>query len=217
MYCSQIVRQPTTGSLTGNSNAGGGYVIQKNYNLGTAINSGIDVQMGYRLDLPQGFGDVSFALSGVYLLHNETQPLPGAHTYDCAGLFGATCETVNPRWHHVFRTTWDAAWNVSASLTWRFIGPVTEDNNSSDPTLRNSTGYGGFDFATGRIPGFNYLDLEASWNVNKILQFRAGANNILDKDPPLINTFAVAGGSANTYSVYDLFGRQLFLAFTSKF
>ena len=217
IYCSQIVRQPTTGSLTGNSNAGGGYVIQKNYNLGTAVNSGIDVQMGYRLELPQGFGDASFVLSGVYLLHNETQPLPGAHTYDCAGLFGATCETVNPRWHHVFRTTWDTAWNVSASLTWRFIGPVTEDNNSSDSTLRNSTGYGGFDFATGRIPGFNYLDLEATWNLNKILQLRAGANNILDKDPPLVNTFAVAGGSANTYSVYDLFGRQLFLAFTSKF
>jgi iron complex outermembrane receptor protein len=217
IYCSQIVRQPTTGSLTGNSNAGGGYVIQKNYNLGTAINSGIDVQIGYRLGLPQSLGDVSFALSGVYLLHNETQPLPGAHTYDCAGLFGATCETVNPRWHHVFRATWDTAWNISASLTWRFIGPVSEDNNSADPTLRNSSGYGGFDYATGRIPGFNYVDLEGSWNVNKILQFRAGANNMLDKDPPLINTFAVAGGSANTYSVYDLFGRQLFLAFTAKF
>jgi outer membrane receptor protein involved in Fe transport len=101
-------------------------------------------------------------------------------------------------------------------LTWRFIGPVTEDNNTSDPTLQNAT-YGGFDYATGRIPGFNYLDLEATWNVSKILQFRAGASNILNKDPPLINTFAVAGGSANTYSVYDLFGRQLFVAFTGKF
>jgi hypothetical protein len=26
-----------------------------------------------------------------------------------------------------------------------------------------------------------------------------------------------AGGAANTYSTYDLFGRQLFLAFTAKF
>jgi outer membrane receptor protein involved in Fe transport len=45
MYCSQIVRQPNTGSLNGNSVAGGGYVIQENYNLGTALNSGIDVQL----------------------------------------------------------------------------------------------------------------------------------------------------------------------------
>lgn len=77
-YCSQIVRSPSTGSLTGNSIASGGFVIQKLYNLGTAVNSGIDVQMSYKLDLPPGFGAVSFALNGAYLLHNEAQPLPGA-------------------------------------------------------------------------------------------------------------------------------------------
>ncbi len=49
------------------------------------------------------------------------------------------------------------------------------------------------------------------------MQIRAGANNILDKDPPLVNTDIVAGGAANTYSTYDLFGRQLFLAFTARF
>jgi hypothetical protein len=30
--------------------------------------SGVDVQMNYKLDLPPGFGDVSFALNGAYLL-----------------------------------------------------------------------------------------------------------------------------------------------------
>jgi iron complex outermembrane recepter protein len=215
-YCSQIVRSPSTGSLTGNSNASGGYVIQQEYNLGTAIDSGIDAQLGYKLDLPPGFGGVSFALNGAYLLHNETQPLPGAHTYDCAGLFGSTCQTVNPRWHHIFRTTWDTPWNVSASLTWRYIGAVSQDNNSSDPTLHFST-WGAYDFYNARIPSFSYLDLEATWNINKIVQIRAGANNILDKDPPVLNSELVAGGAANTYSVYDMFGRQLFLAFTAKF
>jgi iron complex outermembrane recepter protein len=215
VYCSQIVRQPANGSLTGNTVAGGGYVIQKNYNLGTALDSGVDVQMNYHLDLPPGFGGVSFALNGSYLLHNETQPLPGAHTYDCAGLFGATCETINPHWHHLFRTTWDTPWEVSASLTWRYIGKVEEDNNTSDPTLQNAS-YGAYDYANARIPAFNYLDLEVTWNVNRILQIRGGANNILDKDPPLVNTYVVAGGAANTYSTYDMFGRQLFLAFTAK-
>jgi outer membrane receptor protein involved in Fe transport len=215
-YCSQIVRSPSTGSLTGNSNASGGYVIQKLYNLGTAINSGIDAQLGYKLDLPSGFGGVSFALNGSYLLRNETQPLPGAHTFDCAGLFGTTCQTVNPHWHHIFRTTWDTPWNVAASLTWRYIGSASQDNNSSDPTLQFST-WGAYDFFNARIPAFNYLDLEATWNVNKVLQIRAGANNILDKDPPVLNSEIVAGGAANTYSIYDLFGRQLFVAFTAKF
>jgi iron complex outermembrane receptor protein len=215
-YCSQIVRSPSTGSLNGNNIASGGFVIQKNYNLGTAINSGIDVQMNYRFDLPPGFGAVSFALNGAYLLHNELTPLPGAHTYDCAGLFGATCQTINPRWHHLFRSTWETPWNVSASLTWRYIGSVSQDNNSGDPTLHFAT-FGAYDFYNATIPSFSYLDLETTWNVNKVLQVRAGVNNLLDKDPPVIDTNIVAGGAANTYSIYDMFGRQLFLAFSAKF
>ncbi len=216
MYCSQIVRQPKTGSLNGNSVAGGGYIIQQNYNLGTALNSGVDVQLNYKLDLPAGLGDLAFGLNGTYLLHNETTPLPGSRTYDCAGLFGFTCQTVNPRWRHLLRTTWETPWQVSASLTWRYIGAVSQDNDSADPTLHFST-FDGYDYVNARIPAFNYLDLEATWNVNASVQIRAGADNLLDKDPPLVNTDIVAGGAANTYSTYDLFGRQLFLAFTARF
>ncbi|HEY2676224.1 MAG TPA: TonB-dependent receptor [Steroidobacteraceae bacterium] len=216
LYCSQIVRQPISGSLNGNSVAGGGYVIQENYNLGTAVNSGVDVQLNYKFDLWPGFGDVVFGLNGTYLLRDETTPLPGSPTYDCAGLFGFTCQTVNPHWRHLLRTTWDTPWRVSATLTWRYLGAVSQDNNSSDPTLHFST-FNGYDYVNAKIPAYNYLDLEATWNVNKILQIRAGANNLLDKDPPLINTDIVAGGAANTYSAYDLFGRQLFLAFTARF
>jgi outer membrane receptor protein involved in Fe transport len=215
-YCSQIVRQPTTGSLTGNSNAGGGYVMQKQYNLGTAVNSGIDLQLGYHVDLPPGFGGLSFTMNGSYLLQNTSQPIPGAHTYDCSGLFGVTCQTVNPHWHHIFRTTWDTAWNVSGSLTWRYIGSSSQDNNSDDPTLHYAT-WGAYDYYNAKIPAYNYIDLAVTWNVNKILQLRAGANNILDKDPPFIDSVLVSGGAANTYSVYDIFGRQLFAAFTAKF
>jgi outer membrane receptor protein involved in Fe transport len=216
LYCDQIVRQPKTGSLNGNSVAGGGYVIQENYNLGTAVNSGVDVQLSYRLDLPRGFGGVAFGLNGTHLLHDETTPLPGSHTYDCAGLFGFTCQTVNPRWRHLLRTTWETPWRVSASLTWRYIGAVSQDNDSSDPTLHFAT-FDGYDSVNARIPAFNYLDLEATWSVNEVLQLRAGANNLLDKAPPLVNTDIVAGGAANTYSTYDVFGRQVFLAFTARF
>ena len=215
-YCSQIVRSPSTGSLTGNSIASGGYVIQKDYNLGTAVNSGVDVQLNYKLGLPSGFGALYFAMNGTYLIHNDQEPLPGAHSYDCAGLFGETCQTVNPHWHHLFRTTWETPWNISTSLTWRYIGAVSEDNNSNDPTLHFAT-WGAYDYYNARIPAFNYLDLEATWNVNKWLQVRAGANNLLDKDPPIVDSFIVAGGAANTYSTYDMFGRQLFAAFTAKF
>ena len=50
-----------------------------------------------------------------------------------------------------------------------------------------------------------------------MFRLQVGVNNVLDKDPPLIDSGLVAGGAANTYSTYDMFGRQLFVAFTAKF
>ncbi len=214
-YCSQIVRSPSTGSLTGNSVATGGFIVQKLYNLGTSLVSGIDLQLSYRVSIPGGSSLVA-DLNGAYLQHQTTQPVPGAHTYDCAGLFGFTCQTVNPRWHHLFRLTWETPWNVSASATWRFIGGVSQDNNTNDPTLHFST-FGAYDYFNATIPSFNYLDLAASWEVVKGLSIRAGINNVMDKDPPLLESSVVANGAANTYSYYDLFGRQLFAAFSLKF
>jgi iron complex outermembrane recepter protein len=216
VYCSQIVRNPNTGSLTGISIAGGGYIKQTNINAGATLVSGIDAQVNYKLDLPAGYGDLVWALNGAYLQHFESTPIPGAHTYDCAGLFGFTCQTINPRWHHIFRTTWETPWSASFSVTWRYIGEVSEDNNTGDPTLHYST-WGTYDAFNAKIKSFNYLDLQATWNVNKIVQLRAGANNVLDTAPPVILNPIVAGGAANTYDIYDIFGRQVFVAFTAKF
>jgi outer membrane receptor protein involved in Fe transport len=103
--------------LTGATIAGGGYIVQTNVNIGAALVSGVDVQLNYRLDLPPGFGGVSFDLNGSYLQPFDSTPYVGTHTYDCAGLFGLTCQTINPRWHHIFRTTWQTPWDVSASAT----------------------------------------------------------------------------------------------------
>lgn len=213
-YCSQIFRNPVNGNLdTVGAVSGGGYVVQTGVNVASALVSGIDVQMNYRHDLPARWGSLSFDLNGAYLLHSETQPVPGGHTYDCAGLYGSTCQTVNFHWHHIFRTTWRMPWHVNTSLTWRYLGAVSLDSNTSDPTLSS----GVHDYVEPRIPAYNYMDLEASWNVNSALTIRGGINNMMDKDPPLLNTNLVPGGQANTSDVYDLFGRQLFVAFTARF
>jgi outer membrane receptor protein involved in Fe transport len=216
-YCSQIFRNPVTGGLnTIGSIAGGGYVVQTNVNTGSALVSGIDLQLHYKHVLPRGWGSLGFEMNGAYLQHFETAPVPGSHTYDCAGYFGFNCQTVEARWRHVFRATWNSPWDLSASATWRYIGPVSQDNNSPDPTLHFAT-FGAYDLYNARIPSYSYLDLAATWTAGKILTIRAGVNNILDKDPPLLNTAVVPPGEANSIDVYDLFGRQLFLSFTAKF
>jgi outer membrane receptor protein involved in Fe transport len=215
-YCSQIVRNPNTGGLTASSIASGGYIAQNNINVGAALVSGIDLQFGYKLSLPQHWGSVAFSVNGSYLQHVDSTPLPGQHTYDCAGLFGATCQTVNPRWHHVVRTSWITPWNASASLTWRYIGKVGEDNDDNDPSLHFAT-YGAYDYFNATIPAYSYLDLAGSWTIpHTTVELRAGINNLLDKDPPLINS-TIAPFGQNTYPTYDIFGRQVFIAFTAKF
>ena len=219
-FCSQIVRQHTTGSLTGTTIAGGGYIIQTNLNIGGAEVSGIDVQAAYKLELSPNWGKLAFALNGAYLQSKKKTPLAGEHTYDCAGLYGPTCQTVNPRWHHILRTTWTTPWDVELALTWRFIDSVKLDNNDSDPSLQDTVvwdpGIIGYNYFNARIPSFSYFDLSAAWNVSDNLELRAGINNMFDKDPPLATYEITAGGSANTYSTYDQLGRQLFISFTAK-
>ena len=59
-------------------------------------------------------------------------------------------------------------------------------SNSADPTLHFST-WGAEDFFNAKIPSYHYLDLA-----------RAGANNALDKDPPIFDTSIVSGGDSRS-------------------
>jgi iron complex outermembrane recepter protein len=211
-YCNLIVRTPG-GSLSGSSVSSGGYIVQTNVNIGAASVAGVDVQAAYRLALPPGWGSVGFAFTGSQLIKQTTTPFPGAHTYNCVALFGQSCATVNPRWRHNLRLTWESPWNVELSAMWRFIGAVSLDSNTSDPTLSN----GGYDAFDARMPNISYLDLSAAWKIMRGVQIRAGVNNLFDKDPPIVSANVAAGGAANSYPTYDQLGRELFVAFTLRY
>ena len=216
VFCSQVVRTTTDFSLQGATVATGGYILQTNQNIASVLQSGIDVQTSYKLNL-NGWGSLNWLFNGSYLIHASTTPLPGGGSYDCAGLYGSTCQTVNSRWRHNLRTTWVSPWDFDVSLTWRFIGHVGQDNNDPNPLLNGST-YGALDLYTTGIPNVSYLDVGASWHVLKWLDLRAGIDNLWDRDPPIItNPSLQGGGQANTFATYDVLGRQVYVAFTAKF
>jgi outer membrane receptor protein involved in Fe transport len=222
-FCNKIVRNVANGGLIGSTIAGGGYFLQTSLNIGAQTLDGIDLQGTYRQPLPDGFGSLGFALNGALLLKSDTQPFPGGPSYDCAGLYGGICATVDPRWRHNLRTTWSMPWNLELAATWRFIGKVSLDNNDPNPLLyghsyRNRhTGGPAFNYFQARLPNFSYLDLAATWHAYKGIDIRAGINNVLDKDPPLVTSEITGSGANNTYETYDTLGRQLFVAFTAKF
>lgn len=214
LYCGQIVRSRTNGGLTSGSVAAGGYISQTNVNIGARRLRGIDVQASYRLEAG-GLGAITFDFAGSYLLRDVTKPTPVSDSYDCAGLFGATCG-IRPKWRHTARTTWSTPWHIDASVAWRFVGAASLDSNSDDPTLHFST-FGDFNTFNARIKGQSYFDLALVANVTKDFRIRVGANNIFDKDPPLITSENIGDSQANTLYLYDTVGRQVFVGATLKF
>jgi outer membrane receptor protein involved in Fe transport len=219
LFCANLVRQPPASNGYGLNGtlATGGYILQVNSNIASLLQSGIDVQASYKWTMPAGWGSMLWSLTGTYLQHAVTQPLKGGDQYDCAGLWGSTCQTINSRWRHNLRTTWLTPWNVDLSVMWRFIGKVGQDNNDPQPLLFQST-YGAFDYLDTQLPNVSYFDLAATYHATNWLELRAGINNMFDRDPPIVvNPSLQAGGAANTFATYDLLGRQVYIAFTAKF
>lgn len=217
-FCSQVVRNPSNGTLFGTSAAAGGYINGTNVNIGAGTNSGLDLQANYALPLEdwgiEGIGKVSFDLAGSYLLKNTTVPLPGDEAYDCTGLFGPQCTSMFPKWRHTVRANWTMPWvDATLSLAWRYVGEVKYENDTEEPSI----GSGSNNLFSHVLKAQNYFDVAAQWHVNDKFSVRGGVNNIFDNDPPILANAIVGGALPNTYTTYDLLGRRLFIGITANF
>src|SRR5262249_23465417 len=150
------------------------YIVQTSQNIAEVIFRGIDVQAAYRYPLPGSWGTITSTFSGSYLLKTTTTPAPGQHTFDCAGLYGPNCgTTINPRWRHNMRITWETAFHTTFSAQWRFIGKVGVDNNDPDPSLFGSS-VGAHDPFNEQLPNISYIDLSAIYKITEGISVRAG-------------------------------------------
>jgi iron complex outermembrane receptor protein len=217
-YCKLIVRNPVNGVIFGTVVGGGGYIVGTNVNVGAQTESGVDIQASYILPLSDwginNWGRISVDLTGSILATNTTTPLPGAPTYDCSGLFGPNCGSIFPKWRHTAHANWTMPWvNATVSATWRYVGGAEYENDSSQPTI----GQGTTNAFNHTVPDVSYFDLSGQWKINDTLAIRGGVNNIFDRSPPLLPNAIVGGANPNTYQVYDLLGRRLFVGLTANF
>jgi iron complex outermembrane receptor protein len=219
-YFCQLVHRDPNGTLWASPQ---GYMDDPLLNIAGLENKSVDVGVAYRWDLG-ALGRLRSRLDGTALLHLITTPGGGVKPYDCAGYYGSSCTPITPKWRHRFNVDWDTpVAGLSGGATWRFFGSGT--NTLVNP---NSPDYvGAATIATNgpppdaRIPTISYLDLHASYSWNNIT-LRVGCNNVLDKDPPFLDTINSGGNSAyaesNTFpSVYDVAGRYLFANLTVDF
>ena len=194
LFCSQI-RRTSLGALTGSSVASGGYILQTAINTGEAQITGVDPADGLHArssatadtrdrDAQRCVADEAIAT-----------PAPGL-SYDCAGLFGTICQTVNPEWRHNLRLTWSSPWDLDVSLQWRYIGSTKLDQNDSDPDLHFAL-WGEFDGFNDELPDMSYVDLSAPI-IYHTLEIRTDHDLAQDAD----STTESRHGLGNTYPTY---------------
>jgi iron complex outermembrane receptor protein len=116
---------------------------------------------------------------------------------------------VNPHWRHNLRFTWDTPWNVLLSAQWRFIGPTSFDNNSTNPLLQGLRKHPRsppplrpyYDQYNARIPGYSYLDLTAVWHALANLELRAGVTTCWTRTRRSFPSLDITGnaGPANSW------------------
>jgi outer membrane receptor protein involved in Fe transport len=219
--CANIKRDPLNGEITD-----GGYIVTALANIGTFHTKGIDYEANYHIDLAQmGLGDhgslVFHDVGTILTLYQNTSIQGVTAPYDCAGYFGTTCGTPNPKLRNVFRATWVTPWNASFSVQWRYFGAVNLDLDSTNVALNPGGPIG--DTVEPRIPAYNWIDLSGTWKFHDGYNLRFGVSNVFDKDPPILDSsnIGIASppfGNGNTYpQVYDTLGRTFFVGITADF
>lgn len=216
-FCS-LINRDALGSLWLTPN---GFIVDTSRNIGQLSTKGLDVQVDYGLDF--GAHRMAFALVGTYLDEFSTEPVSNGDAFDCVGFYGNQCGVPAPEWRHSLRTSWGLPWyDVNVNLTWRYFGSVKSERTSSDSQLAPDGTL--FSTTDDELGSRSYFDLSASMTLMEQYTLRVGANNLLDKDPPLVGSGTARGNcptgpcNGNTYpQVYDALGRQLFLAVTVDF
>ena len=230
--CALVHRNPA-GSLWLSSQISNGVVngatIDLPNNEGQIDTSGIDVNVAYSHGA-FGLGRLSHSFIGTYLRqfdvdNNLSEP------YSCDGYYGPVCSGAvvaggapMPKWRHKMRSTWNTPWGLGLSLQWRHVGKVKAETLQNNNTVGTPT-----NFDPGlRIKAQNYFDLAATFTLLDRINLRAGINNLLDNDPPLVTSGSGSVGgtnlcptgpcNGNTFpGTWDALGRYLWVGATIDF
>ncbi len=195
-YCSLLTRDTTTGTLVS--------VLQRTVNLGAYETDGLDLQADWRLGLDAfGFssGAGSIVLNTVVsrLGSFKVQAVPGGPFSDFTNTVGASTNGALgslPRWKATSSVRYDRA-DWGAGLRWRYIGHLRALAKVSNPAS-----------TTPDTSSNSIIDLFGDVRFGKNVSLGAGINNLLDRDPPVVNG-AIGTTEASTY---DILGRTFFVS-----
>jgi iron complex outermembrane recepter protein len=184
--CQAISRDPTTGFIDD--------AFVNDRNLGVIEQSGVDIDVNYRIDLSStGFvTGLRLGYQGTIVTDYTIQRNPVLDPVDCKGTFGFACSSdavslVQPDYRHRVAATLDADMGM-LQFVWRRIGEV---ENASDRTEK--------------IGAVDYFDINAQFDTGfRDMKINVGVRNLFDKEPPQ----PASPGAFGTYpGTYDIVGR----------
>lgn len=99
---------------------------------------------------------------------------------------------------------------------WRYLSSVERIESIDTDTGAITTFEAvGTDTESAKLDGEHYFDVSAFWDVNEFVELRAGVNNVLDNDPPLLPQYGptpTTNTEGNTVAgVYEAAGRFVFV------
>ncbi|RZQ54767.1 TonB-dependent receptor [Pseudoalteromonas phenolica] len=174
-------------------------VLTLSQNIAKVTLKGVDVAANYSFEALGG--DIAVDYMGTFTTESNSFPEVGEDPIECAGMFGQDCGEPTPKYKHRMTFKWSND-DITAQLMWRHVGKVNDDDDDTDYTVEE-------------ISGFNYFGLSGSYSFAENYNVTLGIRNLFDKTPPVI------GGNdeqANTYpATYDIFGRTYSLSFNASF
>ena len=218
-FCSGFVRAPNgTLSASAASNPTSGFIRAGTTNYYYSISRGYDFQSQYTLALGPRIGRLDFEFNGSLTTFAGGQDSPIQPLRNCTGYFANGCGQLLPRWAHTLRTTYTTPNGLfNASFNWRYTGSLTNANNSGDPAIGGTAERAQTTFY--HIAPQSYFDLALTFNIDKRFSLHLIANNLFDKNPPLIaNSYDISLAHNNTFPQrYDALGRNIAISTTVNF
>lgn len=218
--CTQIFRNPLTGSLSGPADTTFGPVLALS-NLGVIKTSGFDLAVNATRDI--GIGKLSLAFNGTWTRNFEFQATPLSINRECIRYYSNSCGTPQPKFVSNTRLTFSSG-GTDASLLWRHNSSTQVEPVAPSPQLPIGTpttaGPTNIIGAYRKIKAYDWFDLALRQSVGDVLQFTLTVQNLLDKDPPDVgNAISTsANNSGNTFPTrYDALGRRYTFGVNMKF
>jgi iron complex outermembrane recepter protein len=203
-FC-QLIKRTTAGNPD--------TTVGKYINLGFIQTQGVDLNIDWKMRLSDAGlslpGAITANLAYTKLLKYEVQVATGDQVVDYKGSTGFDANTGAQFSWKSNLTLGYAVGPGNLSLRWRHLPSVENAARVLSPTstVQDTASYDQF-------------DLYAGWKVNDTLSLRAGIENLLDKNPPIVGANPQGGndgvGSTDP-SVYDILGRRYFLGLKAKF